>query len=373
MFRYLFNAIDNAKAISDASIKAILWVFSIVLIVVFITLNVLCSVAKANVKANVKANTPQYTITHQILVRSLITQINPINIRTNLKILSAEPDRDVDSINGLDTALWLEHQLQLQVDTYKCKNCQIFTVPTGKHRQPSVILKISPTNQLVNQLELPAIVLGAHMDTLPYGDAGTYYIDNKPNKPGADDDGSGTVTVLEITRVLLNSQLNQQIKLNRPIYIIFYAGEEEGLWGSQYVVKYFQQHKIKVKAVMQLDMTGYMDKGIDNSFILIKNETNLKLNQYVTKLVHTYIGADRDTEYFNCNEPGGCSDDYTWTQNGIASTFPYESGDSHYIHGSKDTMSRLSLTYMTDFAKLGLAFVIELSTTNATENAQSLR
>ena len=71
--------------------------------------------------------------------------------------------------------------------------------------------------------------------------------------PGAGDDGSGSSSVMEMARILLSSKIN----FKRPIYIIWYAAEERGLVGSQYVVEHFIDNSIPVKAAIQFDMTGY--------------------------------------------------------------------------------------------------------------------
>jgi bacterial leucyl aminopeptidase len=41
----------------------------------------------------------------------------------------------------------------------------------------------------------------------------------------------------------------------------FYSGEEAGLLGSQAIAKSYSNQGIKVKAMMQLDMTGYFKPG----------------------------------------------------------------------------------------------------------------
>src|SRR5262249_37754543 len=101
----------------------------------------------------------------------------------------------------------------------------------GSYVQPSVVAKLGNSDE-------PGIVVGGHMDTL----SSTFEL-----KPGADDDGSGTTTVMGVARTILNSGM----KFNKPIYFIWYAAEEAGLVGSGYVVKYFKKNNIPVDAVIQ--------------------------------------------------------------------------------------------------------------------------
>ena len=87
--------------------------------------------------------------------------------------------------------------------------------------------------------------------------------DNGPREPGADDDGSGTVTILEAFRVLLSSQ--DVIKGNAPNTIEFhwYSAEEGGLLGSQAIFSEYEKQGRDVKAMLQQDMTGFIQKTID--------------------------------------------------------------------------------------------------------------
>lgn len=97
---------------------------------------------------------------------------------------------------------------------YSRSDIDIFLVETGHYKQPSVVLKFGHSNQ-------PGIVIGSHIDTIPSFEG--------ENVPGADDDASGNVIVLEIARVLMASG----IKFQKPIYFIWYSEEERGLVGSR--------------------------------------------------------------------------------------------------------------------------------------------
>jgi leucyl aminopeptidase len=174
-------------------------------------------------------------------------------------------------------------------------------------------------------------------------------------KPGADDDGSGTVTVMQVARNLLNSGM----QFKKPIYIIWYSAEEEGLVGSSYVVKDFKKNNIPVDAVVQFDMTGYAYKN-DPTIWLINDYVNADLTSYLEKLINTYVKVP--VNYTKCGY--ACSDHASWNQGGYTSSFPFESSfgnDDPYIHTSQDKMDVLSLSHMTDYAKLGTAFAVELA------------
>ena len=77
-------------------------------------------------------------------------------------------------------------------------------------------------------------------------------------------------------------------------------------------------------------------------------------------LIDTYIKVP--VRYSSCGY--GCSDHASWMEVGVPAVFPCETDFEHhnpYIHSSSDTMDLLSLDHMTNFARLGVAFAIELA------------
>jgi leucyl aminopeptidase len=95
------------------------------------------------------------------------------------------------------------------------------------------------------------IVIGAHQDSVNHADR------MEGRAPGADDDGSGTMTILEILRVMLSSTDILQGKAENTIEFHWYAAEEGGLLGSQGVWQAYAKEDRDVKAMLQQDMTGF--------------------------------------------------------------------------------------------------------------------
>jgi hypothetical protein len=69
---------------------------------------------------------------------------------------------------------------------------------------------------------------------------------------GADDDGSGTVALLEIAESLVNASA----KPKRSILFIWHAGEEEGLWGSEYITDHPTVPRDSIVTELNMDMIG---------------------------------------------------------------------------------------------------------------------
>lgn len=326
----------------------------------------LITYAKSHESNQVAVNSA-YNIRYPNQVKQLLSQINPQEMWKNLTVLTTFPDRSCKSQSGVDAALWIKKSVEELAMKSGRDDVKVFTIETkginwGKYEpfssdQPSVILQIGNSSN-------PGIVVGAHLDTIAKCTAN--YCDDKRDIAGADDDGSGSVAVLEIARTLLASGMH----FNKPIYLIWYAGEEAGSWGAQSVIADFQKRNISVSAVMQLDQIGYARKNdlmmYFESDIDVRpgdhSHVDKELTLFTKKLLEQYVG--RPVE-LSCH---GSSDEEAWTDLAhVKAVRPLESDYCEldntypYTHSSEDTMDKLSLTHMTDYLKLGLSFVVEMA------------
>jgi Zn-dependent M28 family amino/carboxypeptidase len=90
------------------------------------------------------------------------------------------------------------------------------------------------------ELKKEAVVIGAHLDHL--GSRGDYIFN------GADDDGSGSVGVMEIAQAFVQNP----VKPKRSVVFALWTGEEKGLLGSRYYVAHPFIEKTAVN--LNLDM-----------------------------------------------------------------------------------------------------------------------
>ena len=91
------------------------------------------------------------------------------------------------------------------------------------------------------------IIIGAHYDHLGVNNGQIYN--------GADDNASGTATIIEMARILKS----QQNSLKRSIIVAAFDAEEIGLWGSNYLSGTLNLSKVKL--MMSIDMVGWLEKG----------------------------------------------------------------------------------------------------------------
>lgn len=192
------------------------------------------------------------------------------------------------------------------------------------------------------------IVVGAHYDHVAYRiEDGKKIVYN-----GADDNASGTATVIELGRWLTK---NRHL-LKRSVILIAFDGEEAGLIGSNYLVKSEQIPVDKVKVMFSLDMTGMLSKygGID----LVGNETldngATLLNDLAAKHSITVKNDGKKIE--------GQTDTAPFGKKGIPSVHVFTSTVSPY-HQPEDDANLLDYDGMIKIAEFMTDVIVQLSST----------
>ena len=98
------------------------------------------------------------------------------------------------------------------------------------------------------------VILGAHFDHLGMGGVGSLHRDKEEAiHNGADDNASGTVTIMALAKILKAASKN-----NNYLFIAF-TGEENGLWGSNYFTKNPTIDLEHVNYMLNYDMVGRLN------------------------------------------------------------------------------------------------------------------
>ncbi|KAG8873876.1 Leucine aminopeptidase 1, partial [Tulasnella sp. 331] len=228
------------------------------------------------------------------------------------------------------TAKWAPESLQ-----------ELISVTEFEHSwgQNSILVKIAGSNPS----DEGAVIITAHQDSTnmwPFLPA-----------PGADDDGSGTVTILESYRALIASNFTPI----EDVWFHWYSAEEGGLLGSQAVARDFAARGVKVKAQTQYDMTAYVKKGTREEIGIITDYVDPSVTEFVKKLVDKYLNIP----YVETECGYACSDHASWGKAGYRSSFAIESSfenSNHYIHSANDRwdIPEFSFDHMLEFSKLAV-------------------
>ena len=166
------------------------------------------------------------------------------------------------------------------------------------------------------------LVVGAHYDHLGKDEAtGILY-------QGADDNASGVAALLEIARSL--SERRKELK--RSVVILFFGGEEWGLWGSRAFLKNPFVPIGQIKAMLSLDSIG--GAATEREVFFIGGSTYPALAQISRRFVQRLglrEGRDIDPYAFDYG-----SDHYPFHQKGIPS-LDYFASDQKRMHTLRDT------------------------------------
>lgn len=180
-------------------------------------------------------------------IQRVISAISEQNIRTNLgNIVDKDENPGPDELQtrystfpGFQTeSAYMKKQFD---DVGLTTEFQDFTLSTGSTR--NVIAHLPGSGPHKDEYYLVV----AHLDSTSANTPGS---GNDP-APGADDNGSGSVAVVEIARALKQAG----IPLDYSVDFILFSGEEEGLKGSLHYVSGLGDKKIK--GVINLDMIGW--------------------------------------------------------------------------------------------------------------------
>jgi hypothetical protein len=124
----------------------------------------------------------------------------------------------------------------------------------GAKKLPSMnVVGVLPgAGELANEY----VVLGAHFDHVGLGGVGSLAPGTFEVHNGADDNGSGTVALLECARRLSQLAAADPNTPRRTFVFIAFSGEELGLLGSDYYVKHPRFELEKTVAMLNMDMVG---------------------------------------------------------------------------------------------------------------------
>ena len=291
---------------------------------------------------------PKYNET----VKELAKDLEKKNMRKHLETFTAFHTRYYKSDYGVQSATWLYGQVN---DTIAGSGAadhgatvEMFPHPWG---QFSIIARIPGKSN-------KTVVIGAHQDSI------NLFLPSFLAAPGADDDGSGTVTILEALRVLLQSQDIVKGKAPNTIEFHWYSAEEGGLLGSQAIFSSYHDSGRDIKAMLQQDMTGYVHQTIEagepESVGVITDYVDPGLTEFIKKAVTEYC----DIPFVLTKCGYACSDHASASKYGYPSAFVIES-DFKYsdkkIHTTEDKIEYLSFSHMLQHAKMTLGFAYELA------------
>lgn len=283
-------------------------------------------------------------------IKEALQELKSENIRANVTWLSSYPSRYNRATNPNIHVNDMAEKLKTLVSTANFP-VSVDLISHNKTPQKSIRVSIKGSTR-PNEI----IVLGAHLDSINgWGFA------SKP-APGADDNASGSSSLIEALRVLVSQQQPQ-----RTVEFFWYAGEESGLLGSAEIAQTYKNENKNVIAVLQLDMTMFPGDG-DNKITSINDFTSAWLRDYLKAINTAYLNIqilDDQCGY-------GCSDHASWHRRGYPTLMPTEAKFNsmfHDIHTEKDVISPvMSFEHSLIFSKIALVLAMDLGNSTQKES-----
>lgn len=195
------------------------------------------------------------------------------------------------------------------------------------------------------------VVISSHLDHI--GITGDGDINN-----GADDDGSGTVALLEIAEAFKKAK-DAGNGPKRSIVFLHVTGEEKGLFGSQYYTDIDPIFPLsQTVANLNIDMIGRIDpkrEGDRNYIYLIgSDKLSTDLHELSEAVNEKYTQIELDYTYNDENDPNRFyyrSDHYNFAKNNIPIIFYFNGTHADY-HKPTDTPDKINYDLLENRARL---------------------
>jgi Zn-dependent M28 family amino/carboxypeptidase len=184
------------------------------------------------------------------------------------------------------------------------------------------------------------IVVSAHLDHI-----GTH---NGLINNGADDDGSGTVAVMEIAEAFKTAD-NSGMSPKRSILFLHVSGEEKGLLGSKYYADNPLYPLAQTVANLNIDMIGRLDpkredKDPNYIYLIGADKLSQELHDISEATNQKYTQLKLDYTFNDENDPNRFyyrSDHYNFAKNNIPVIF-YFNGTHEDYHQPGDTPDKIN-------------------------------
>ena len=186
------------------------------------------------------------------------------------------------------------------------------------------------------------VFLTGHYDHLGKHDGKIYY--------GADDDGSGTVAVIEMATAFAKAKAEGKGP-RRTIVFMTVSGEEKGLWGSEY----YSDHPIyplnKTSVDLNTDMVGRIDterKTADTTnyvYVVGHDKLSSELPLINEGTNNKYTGLVLDYKFDDPNDRERIyyrSDHYNFVRKGVPVLFFYDGMLKADYHKPTDTVDKIN-------------------------------
>jgi Zn-dependent M28 family amino/carboxypeptidase len=216
-----------------------------------------------------------------------------------------------------------------------------------KHLQSTDVIGVLPGTDKKSEY----VFVTAHYDHLgKHGDV-IYY--------GADDDGSGTTSILQIATAFAKAR-DKGYSPRRTIVFMTVSGEEKGLWGSEYYTNHPVFPLDSTSVDLNIDMIGRIDPkrtyGDSTNYVYTIGEDKLSSDLMVISdsVNNACCKLELDRKFNDPNDSNRFyyrSDHYNFASKGVPIIFYFNGTHADY-HRPTDTVDKINFDLMAKRAKL---------------------
>jgi Peptidase family M28 len=187
---------------------------------------------------------------------------------------------------------------------------------------------------------------------------------------GADDDGSGTVAVLAMAEALARGP-----RPKRSILFVWHAGEEKGLWGSDFVTSHPPVPLNQIITQLNIDMIGRSKKdgntnprnanltGPNEIYVIGSKIMSTELGELSEAVNRSFLNLKFNYKYDAPRDPEGLfyrSDHFNYARRGIPIIFYFDGVHEDY-HMPTDTADKIDYEKMEKVARTIFATLWKLA------------
>jgi Zn-dependent M28 family amino/carboxypeptidase len=196
------------------------------------------------------------------------------------------------------------------------------------------------------------VFVTGHYDHLGKRDTVIYY--------GADDDGSGTISVLEIAKAFAKAKEDGKGP-RRTMVFMTVSGEEKGLWGSEYYTNHPVFPLDNTTVDLNIDMIGRIDPsrkiGDSTNYVYVVGDDKLstdlrKISESVNK---KYTKLELDYKFNDPKDPNRIyyrSDHFNFANKGVPIIFYFDGMLAPDYHKPTDTPDKINYNLLARRAQL---------------------
>jgi hypothetical protein len=312
-----------------------------------------------------------FSCTSQI---SSITNANPtkyINTITSKDLIKHLYTVASDEMEGRETgSIGQKKAGEYLINHYKTNNVPFPKGATNYYQKiPSAFLKDQSNDDLPDSENIWAfiegsekpneiIVISAHYDHIG--------IENGEVYNGADDDGSGTVALLEIAQAFQMAK-KEGYGPKRSVLFLHVTGEEHGLLGSSYYTDNPLFPMANTVTDINIDMIGRHDEFHNESsnyvYLIGSDYLSTDLYNICESVNKNYVNLFLDYKFNDKSDPNRFyyrSDHYNFAKYGVPSVFLFSGVHADY-HKASDEVDKIEFDALKKRTQLAFAIAWEIA------------